>query len=187
MCNRVKQTNYKHNNIEILNPYNVNNIFEYLTINESLIISEKENSEKGKATISILDNSINSKKFFDDEEKRHYKGGLYLRIQIKKVIEVKIQFLNVQYGHLQNYLTDSNNDISNVRVVESVYILFNMLNNLILDIDEKEPFTATKAYLILNNCIFKECISLFQRIDNEKYKELNDKINEKIKYNIANI
>jgi len=182
-CNIIKKE-YKINDIEMINPYNENNISEHLFIDNDLIIRSK--SEKGKSFVTILASSINSKKYLNQNNTGYVKGCLSLRLEIKLAIDFKINNLNKEREHLQNYLADSDYDINNQRVIKSMNNLYEMLQNLILDINEKHEFTATYASIILNNFDFKQNLIFLKKYDKFKYLELQNLIEKKQIYNLAN-
>ncbi len=156
-CNTVKG---KKDSLNILNSYNENSFENHLKLDlDSMVISGL--STEGKATIKILNLSINARDF--RLNKKTYNGAVIVRNEIKEEID---KALNIKKKHTEN---------------QTIECLFDELKALIEWVDTKKKITSTYATYLFNNKIFKELVDFVKTKDENKNIELNKLIKEKEK------
>lgn len=142
---------------EILNPYNESSITPHLAL-DMKTMALKGISPKGKATVSALEASLNTKKFFKEGEIEQ--GALPERQNIQLTIEKKLDAIEkTKEEHI-----------------------FSQLKGLLEIIDEKEVLTATYATVILNHTGFNQFMTSFEKNEVQKYNELNTLVKEKSRF-----
>ncbi len=176
-CNTKKGIKYKIGNIEILNPYKESNISSHLKLNTETLILEGV-SEIGKATIKLLESSLNVKKYFDKENNKQ-KGTLYVRKEIEDQIVEKLENIKETKKDIERNL--NNNNLAEIGILKNR--LFEKLKTLLRnEIRIENSITATRATIILNHNIFKEVFEYLNLIDNNKYNKIKLIRDEKMQY-----
>ena len=149
-CNKAKGQRFKNEKgVEILDPYKEKSITPHLILNlEDMTLIGK--SAKGEVTVTFLNNSLNTHKFFHDGET--LSGALPVR-------EAILRGINNKLVRMKKYRRDPED------IYDELKALLDML-------DENKSVTAARATVLLKHHYFKELLERLKESDRDKHDEL---------------
>lgn len=161
-CNRTKGTQYEYEGNDMLNPYECETFAQHLCLVYDTAEIEGI-SEKGRATVHILGNSLNVIKYLDDSFEV-LKGARAFRKE------------------LCGYISGQLDLIRRLIQCDSVGFIYGKIMDLLEEVGPDKKFTAAGVTVLLNSPDFKEILNWIKNENPTYYAEIMKLVKDRKKY-----